>query len=962
MAIRNRLRRFEASSRSWKTSAQVNTILVAVLAAVLLAALFYGLVVNRDLGVNSTFALFQGSCQTASGLNILVHLVLNVFGTLILASSNFFMQLVAAPSRAELDRAHQKWRWIDIGIPTVRNFASLSGFKRASWLVLMASSVPIHLLFNSVIFYVESQRATFTMTLAAQPFVQGATYYPPGAGLWNMNVPQNCTEPANLEISTRCSRTVPEPYGLWDVNGSLVTCAVFDSPARSNRSCPDYLLEQKLRNNPSDPPWTCLSEGEFYDPTVCYRGGVADRPSAGEPKPPSFDPVNRGRRINCTQPATTADAKTCIQQVWTPAWEPVNDRTKEDYLNPSSPANIGIRRAATAVQRKWERLDYDACRREYRECGQGRGLRSYGDVVVVLQDILPTTAKVEDLKGWTRKQLFPGMSASDAAFWDDLVPANALNPLLYSAECTMKQSFTKASDGSNQCRNSCGAALGFGLLADGGTKVGAESRPATNPQGYWSISFWRPTDAWKVQMRSGIGSGLYNHQDRVAYCLAEVLDADSDENACIIGVSNIVLLVVTLCVLAKTAQSLLVTRKLVWRPNPEPPVVTLGDAIDSFLRRPERTASKMCTLEQSDFARPWWSLPWSKPPAVVPPSGPRPWKSSGSRRASALPLPSRVLTATLFISVLVASLTFFGFALRTAKRIEPFGVASQSFILLGRSGSSSSSSSYSGNLIAYIILSNIPQLVISICHLRLNAVLTRLCVAKEWHEMSIAYRPLRTTEPKGEQTGRYTLQMPLAWAVPSILLSMVLHFLVASSLYVFVSKGGYLTSDAVGEEEGSGQFVGLGYSTSAMLCAILLFAVMMLVPVWLARGYLPGDGPDTGGRSVLVGTNSLAVAAACHPSSLSKALVPGQEEGAGCQSPGADADEEGSLWEGEKRGKGVGDCLAESRIRWGVVRMPEGFHEGNLGMAISGGEGVGHLSFGMREDGVEAPVKGRWYV
>lgn len=358
MAIRNRLRRFEASSLSWKTSAQVNTILVAVLAAVLLGALFYGLVVNRGLGVNSTFPIFQATCQTASGLNIFLHLALNVFGTLILASSNFFMQLVAAPSRAELDRAHQKWRWVDIGIPTVRNFASLSGFKRASWLVLMASSVPIHLLFNSVIFYVESQRASFTMTLAAQPFIQGATYYPPGAGLWNMKVPENCTEPANLDIATRCSRTVPEPYGLWEVNGSLVTCAVFDSPAKLNRSCPDYLLEQKLKDNPNDPPWTCLSEGEFYDPTVCYRGGVADRPSAGEPKPPSFDPIaNGGRRINCTQPATTADAKACIQQVWTPAWEPVNDRTKEDYLNPSSPVNIGIRRAATAVQRKWERLD-----------------------------------------------------------------------------------------------------------------------------------------------------------------------------------------------------------------------------------------------------------------------------------------------------------------------------------------------------------------------------------------------------------------------------------------------------------------------------------------------------------------------------------------------------------------------------------------------------------------------------
>ena len=90
MAIRNRLRRYEASSLSWKTSAKVNTILVSVLTAVLLGALFYDLIVKRDLGsVNSTFSIFQGSCQTASGLNIFLHLVLNVLGTLILASSNF---------------------------------------------------------------------------------------------------------------------------------------------------------------------------------------------------------------------------------------------------------------------------------------------------------------------------------------------------------------------------------------------------------------------------------------------------------------------------------------------------------------------------------------------------------------------------------------------------------------------------------------------------------------------------------------------------------------------------------------------------------------------------------------------------------------------------------------------------------------------------------------------------------
>lgn len=48
--------------------------------------------------------------------------------------------------------------------------------------------------------------------------------------------------------------------------------------------------------------------------------------------------------------------------------------------------------------------------------------------MVVVQDILPTAAKVEDLKGWTRKQLFPGMTESDAAFWDDLFPPMLSTP------------------------------------------------------------------------------------------------------------------------------------------------------------------------------------------------------------------------------------------------------------------------------------------------------------------------------------------------------------------------------------------------------------------------------------------------------------------------------------------------------------------------------------------------------
>jgi len=129
--------------------------------------------------------------------------------------------------------------------------------------------------------------------------------------------------------------------------------------------------------------------------------------------------------------------------------------------------------------------------------------------------------------------------------------------------------------------------------------------------------------------------------------------------------------------------------------------------------------------------------------------------------------------------------------------------------------------------------------------------------------------------------------------------------------------------------------------------------VMTLVPVLLAWWYVPGDG-KTLKRAVAVGTNSLAISAACHPSSLTGAGEEGVGKEKGGQSP--EVDESGSLWSDEK-GREVGDCLAESRIRWGVVTVPEEFYEGKERC----GE-VGHLTFGVREDGVERPIQGRYYV
>lgn len=105
----------------------------------------------------------------------------------------------------------------------------------------------------------------------------------------------------------------------------------------------------------------------------------------------------------------------------------------------------------------------------------------------------------------------------------------------------------------------------------------------------------------------------------------------------------------------------------------------------------------------------------------------------------------------------------------------------------------------------------------------------------------------------------------------------------------------------------------------------------------------------------LVGSDSRAIAAACHVSPLAKALP---EEQAGRKGDGYEpvsiADEEGH-----------GGLIAVSRslLSWGVVEMPQAWHDSQFNQ-LNGSESrqvVEHLSFGTLLDDVKKPIKGHLY-
>ncbi|KAL4864026.1 hypothetical protein BDV12DRAFT_201528 [Aspergillus spectabilis] len=73
-----------------------------------------------------TGLLYQGNCTKVEAMGSGLHLVVNVLSTAILGASNYCMQILVAPTRNEVDRAHASKHSLDIGIPSFWNLLRIS--------------------------------------------------------------------------------------------------------------------------------------------------------------------------------------------------------------------------------------------------------------------------------------------------------------------------------------------------------------------------------------------------------------------------------------------------------------------------------------------------------------------------------------------------------------------------------------------------------------------------------------------------------------------------------------------------------------------------------------------------------------------------------------------------------------------------------------------------------------------
>jgi len=112
---------------------------IVVLAINVIAAIF----VASQNPSGGIAPVYTGSCSFASEAVVWIGLAINVLSVLLTTASDSCMQRLCAPTRRDVDAAHLRGRWLDVGVSSGRNFSAMGLGRRMLYCLLGLSSVPL---------------------------------------------------------------------------------------------------------------------------------------------------------------------------------------------------------------------------------------------------------------------------------------------------------------------------------------------------------------------------------------------------------------------------------------------------------------------------------------------------------------------------------------------------------------------------------------------------------------------------------------------------------------------------------------------------------------------------------------------------------------------------------------------------------------------------------------------------
>lgn len=333
----------------------------------------------------------------------------------------------------------------------------------------------------------------------------------------------------------------------------------------------------------------------------------------------------------------------------------------------------------------------------------------------------------------------------------------------------------------------------------------------------------------------------------------------------------------------------------------EQPLMTIGDAVASFIERPDPRTKNSCLLTIKDVK--------SKQPQSTL-AGPKPWIAKADCWKDVTSKSRRVSMVAMFMIALV---TVSGL-LAAGVRVLKANGRSTSLRALAKMGFGAvdPQTIITWNLretIENVLMANLAQPILSLLYFTYNGLFTSMLLGFEWSQYAHKRKGLRvSSEPSGAQRSTYFLQLPYRYSLPLMGLSGILHWLVSQSIFlVAIDLYGVVNGGtAIGTYYTSKNIMSCGYSPIAIVFVLVLGILMLIAGIGF--GYIPYK-PGIN----LAGSCSLAISAACHTTE----------------------------WDLVNRYD-----TTQSELQWGVVGEGE--------------DGVGHCAFSARD--VTFPEGGKTYA
>lgn len=283
------------------------------------------------------------------------------------------------------------------------------------------------------------------------------------------------------------------------------------------------------------------------------------------------------------------------------------------------------------------------------------------------------------------------------------------------------------------------------------------------------------------------------------------------------------------------------------------PLITVGDALESFLNTPDPHTKDMCLLNRATARNGTWAntltdgdpLPTN---AALPPLR---WTHAATPRRWAI-------TMSLFTLAVMTALGLFV----TARTAPGAGMPAIGALGLGRIDVNTlikgwdidGIKSPAGQIMAAVLVANLPQTILSFLYVHLNGLATSMWLAMEYSDFAHERKALRVSHAKGDQRSTHFLQLPYKIALPLMGCAGVLHWLLSQSIFLAVVAQYGMDGELVSQVS----VATCGYSPLGMLLTMTM--ALVLVAVTIAVGWfrwLKGGIP-------LAGSCSAAISAACH--------------------------------------------------------------------------------------------------